>query len=160
MGETMRSYVNEQLLTGERVQYKAETHWAIYMSAYFWTAMFVVGMLSAPPVGVIFIPFIAIAGIRAAVVRATTELGITDRRVIAKFGFIARYTYEKHLDRLEGINYDQSIMGRMLGYGTIRIGGMGGNPIPVPFISNPELFKRALNQAIESQVSSGSRRNV
>jgi uncharacterized membrane protein YdbT with pleckstrin-like domain len=49
--------------------------------------------------------------------------------VIYKRGFIKRYTAEMNMDKVESVDVNQSIMGRLLGYGSIEIRGTGGQGI-------------------------------
>lgn len=58
-------------------------------------------------------------------IRWITEFAVTNRRVIYKRGFIWRQTEEMNMDKVETVDVDQSILGRILGYGTIRILGTG-----------------------------------
>jgi len=53
----------------------------------------------------------------------TTEIVITSDRLIYKRGWIARHVEEIALNRIEGVVLDQTVMGRMLGYGRIVIAG-------------------------------------
>ena len=45
------------------------------------------------------------------------------RRIVYKRGFIRRHTVEINMDKVEGVDVDQSILGRMLNYGDITIRG-------------------------------------
>jgi uncharacterized membrane protein YdbT with pleckstrin-like domain len=56
---------------------------------------------------------------------ATTELAVTDRRVIYKTGFISRQTVEMNVDKIETVVVDQSLLGRLLDYGTVHVKGTG-----------------------------------
>ncbi|MGH7304778.1 MAG: PH domain-containing protein, partial [Candidatus Rokuibacteriota bacterium] len=56
----------------------------------------------------------------------TTELGVTNKRMIVKVGFIRRRTVELLLRQVEALSVDQSLTGRMLGYGSITLTGTGG----------------------------------
>ena len=53
-------------------------------------------------------------------IRWITEFAVTDRRVIYKRGFISRHTDEMNMDKVESVDVDQSILGRLLDYGTVR----------------------------------------
>lgn len=69
--------------------------------------------------------------------RYSNEFAITNKRIIVKTGLICRKTLELNLSKIESVNVDQSILGRMLGYGTIRIIGTGGTREEFLNISNP-----------------------
>ena len=70
--------------------------------------------------------------IEAWIARFSTELAVTTLRVIAKFGFIRRETIELNHVKVESFTIDQSVMGRILGYGTLTINGTGGIRTPIP----------------------------
>ena len=87
--------------------------------------------------------------IGALVRQSATELAITNRRLIAKYGFISRSTFEIMVNRVTGVNFDQTIGGRILGYGTILVHGAGGDVSPFDIVANPQLFQRALMDVVE-----------
>jgi uncharacterized membrane protein YdbT with pleckstrin-like domain len=69
--------------------------------------------------------------------RRSTEIAVTDRRIIYKRGWISRHTEEMNISKVETVDVDQSILGRLLGYGTIRIKGIGGSWEPLYYIAAP-----------------------
>ena len=73
----------------------------------------------------------------------TTELAFTNKRVIAKFGFISRKTIEIGLTKVESLQVDQGILGRIFNFGTLVISGAGNPQAPIPGISNPMTFRRS-----------------
>lgn len=88
--------------------------------------------------------------IAAAIRYMTTELAITDKRVIAKFGFISRNTIELNMAKIESIQVNQGILGRIFDFGSLTIAGGGIPSAPIPGISNPLAFRRAFNDAQEA----------
>jgi uncharacterized membrane protein YdbT with pleckstrin-like domain len=77
----------------------------------------------------------------------TTELAITTKRVIVKFGFIRRRTVEININKVESIQVDQEILGRMFDFGTLVIAGAGDPQAPIAGISAPMEFRRAFIEA-------------
>ena len=77
----------------------------------------------------------------------TTELAITTKRVVAKFGFISRSTVEININKVESIQVDQEILGRMFNFGTLLIGGAGNPQAPITGISSPMEFRKAFMEA-------------
>lgn len=73
-----------------------------------------------------------------------TELVVTDHRFIAKFGVISRMSFEIHLNKIEGSDLFQTAWGRILGYGTIMVRGVGTNLEPFNYIDNPSALQNAL----------------
>lgn len=89
----------------------------------------------------------------AAIRYFTTELGITNKRVIAKSGLIRRNTIEINLQRIESIRVNQGIFGRMLNYGSIVVAGAGNPHAPIAGISDPMEFRKACIETQEKESS-------
>lgn len=81
------------------------------------------------------------------VIKATTEIAITTARLIYKRGLVARYVGEMSIDRIEGVNVLQSILGRIFGYGRLMIRGMGVGEVVLPPLANPIAFRKAIEKA-------------
>jgi uncharacterized membrane protein YdbT with pleckstrin-like domain len=81
--------------------------------------------------------------------RATTELGVTNKRVIAKFGLISRRTIEQRVQKIESVRIEQGIWGRICDFGTILVHGTGGAITPIALVSDPFAFKRAIDSVID-----------
>ncbi|MEI6260849.1 MAG: PH domain-containing protein [Deltaproteobacteria bacterium] len=109
---------------GETVVYSAKLHWIIYMTAKAILTLWIA-------------PFIQ---------RATSEFAITTKRVIIKEGLIARRTLEMNLSKIETVNVDQSITGRILNYGSITIIGTGGTHEVFHNIAHPMQFRKAFQE--------------
>ena len=73
--------------------------------------------------------------------RFTTEVAVTDRRVISKTGFIRRRTVEMHMDKVESVDVDQTILGRLFNYGDITIRGTGETLEKLRMIDRPLEFR-------------------
>ena len=122
----MGSYVQDNLISGEKVVYETRLHWIVFLS--------VRGLLT------LWIwPFIEYW---------TSEFAITNKRVIVKMGLIRRQTVELNLQRVESVSVDQTIMGRILGYGTITIIGTGGTREPFRRIAHPLEFRKAVEEQL------------
>ena len=76
--------------------------------------------------------------------RLTTETDVTDRRVVHKTGFIKRRTFEMALDKIESVDVDQSILGRLLNYGDVTILGVGEGKQRISTIASPLAFRNAI----------------
>jgi hypothetical protein len=90
-----------------------------------------------------------ISAINALIYYLTTEFAITDKRVIVKIGWIKRDTWELNVNRVTSLNVDQSVMGRFLDYGDIRVVGMGGSSAPIRSVVNPLQFRRIILTEVE-----------
>ena len=149
------SYLDDHLLAGEHIIYRARLHWIIFATS---LVVIALGIVLAIVLGVYASDYwyagAALAGIGLltaigpAVRYASSEFAVTDKRVVAKLGFIERESLETLLSKIEAIGVDQGIVGRMLGFGTITITGTGGTEESFPRIADPLEFRRQ----IQSQV--------
>lgn len=81
------------------------------------------------------------------VIKATTEIAVTTSRIIYKRGLVARYVGEMSVDRIEGVNVLQSVLGRIFNYGRIMIRGMGVGEVILPPLEDPIKFRKAIEKA-------------
>jgi hypothetical protein len=79
----------------------------------------------------------------------TSELVITDRRVLIKVGFIRRRTFEMFISKIESVAVYQSMLGRLFNYGTVEIRGTGGSSESFATIAAPLPFRDAI-QLVQS----------
>ena len=107
------SYIDESLIEGETILHRARVSW--------WSQSGFVLLGVVLLVVVVGLFFLIYAWIQV----RSTEIAITNRRVIAKFGFVSRHTVEINLEKVEALRVDQGFLGRMLNYGTIHITGAG-----------------------------------
>ena len=89
--------------------------------------------------------------IRSFIRKSTTEYVLTTRRIVAKWGLVARNTYELSLDRVEGAYVRQTVVGRLLNYGTVFIRGTGGSTVAFVLVRKPITFRMALAEALENR---------
>jgi uncharacterized membrane protein YdbT with pleckstrin-like domain len=135
------SYIDDSLVEGERVLHSARISW--------WSqfGMIVLGLLLLLVVIGLF--FLIAAWIRV----RSTEVAITNRRVIAKFGFIRRHTVEINLEKVEALRVEQGFFGRMLNFGTIFISGAGTSVAPIVDIADPLVFRRKFMEATNRPIN-------
>lgn len=86
----------------------------------------------------------------------TTELAITTKRVIVKHGFIRRRTVEININKVESIQVDQEVLGRMFNFGTLVIAGAGDPQAPIAGISSPMAFRKAFIEAQDQAKGGGA----
>lgn len=143
-------YVDENLVANERVVRMGKIHWGIYIPGAIWCGL---GLLllgtDAAPVGVIFFLVGALLLSRAFLYSISTELAVTDKRVIAKFGLMRRQTIELLHSKVEGLTVDQGILGRVLNFGTVVVNGTGSGRTPIRGISEPLEFRKSTLAEIE-----------
>ena len=148
-------YVERVLQPGERVIYITSLHWLIYSRAIvllvlaagclvgsvFVVADWVNLILALRAAGALLALLALIHWASALIRRTSTELAITDRRVIYKSGILRRHTIEINRSKVETVGVDQSILGRIMGYGTVVVRGTGGSFEPIPMIGEPLTFR-------------------
>lgn len=131
----MASYIEGALIKDEKIIYTGNVSlWSL-------APLIALGILTIG-IGIGFI-FWIIAFIRY----KTTELAFTNKRVIAKFGFISRHTVELNINKVESIQVNQGILGRIFNFGTLVISGAGNPQAPIPGISEPMKFRRAFMES-------------
>ena len=145
-------YIQRVLQPGEAVIHEARLHLLIFLPAVFLLLIALALLIaSAQFTGDISLGFKAAAAMfgllafaswaRAAIRRATTELAVTDRRVIYKSGLLARHTLEMNRSKVESVDVDQTLLARLLGFGTITVRGTGGSLEPIRLVSDPLSFR-------------------
>ncbi len=144
------SYVEDNLMSGEKIIKTAKIHWMIYLipALLIWIVLpflfSITGGLGA--IGTIIVLLLIVT---ASMTRRTTELALTNKRVITKHGWISRKTEELKLSQVESLSVDQGILGRMFNYGTVVVRGTGLAGIPLSRIAKPQEFRKLVNEEIE-----------
>ena len=147
-------YVRRVLQPGETIVYATKLHWLIYIHA-IWPAIACLVLAVAAiatsdnynltlALGIAAALFALLAlweALRKFIRRATTELAVTDHRVIYKSGLLSRHTIEMNRDKVESVDVDQSLLGRIFGYGTVVVRGTGGSLEPLRNIGDPLTFR-------------------
>ena len=149
------SYLKQVLQPGETVLAESKPHWKVYLNFFFMVALaLALAVAACFASSELQVPVLIAAGIiaaigllsgaGAAIHRATTELAVTDHRVIYKTGIFSRHTVEMNRTKIESVDVEQSIGGRIFGYGTIILRGTGGTLEPIRGIANPLGFRSAI----------------
>lgn len=147
------SYLRKALMSGEQARVEARLHWVNYMSAYILLTLGVV-MLA---LGVVFVPcllgaaLLLVWGLVAWMKSNSTQMLITNKRVIYKDGIIGTHTEEIRNVKVESIEITQPIMGRFLGYATIHFSGTGNSDVYFPAIADPWNIKNRAEQIISGE---------
>lgn len=156
-------------MAGEQILYEAEPHWVSLLIPLLFMLIGVIILLSTFVADRVsqFLPFVtpnflttgglscfvaATMSFIWAIIRFyTSEFAVTNKKVIAKRGFISRSTQELLLDRVEGIAVQQGVLGRLLGYGTIIVTGTGTARAFFSNIANPLEFQQQLQDQLFAQ---------
>lgn len=152
------SYTRSVLQPGETILKMGRLHWTIYLQSVvyllagaiafavmqaFWPEQQAAAMIVAALFGLL----VLVSFIHAWFIRWITEFAVTNRRVIYKVGFINRRTIEMNMDKVQSVEVEQSIAGRLLGYGTINVMGVGsdeGSVIRMRRIGDPIGLRSAI----------------
>jgi uncharacterized membrane protein YdbT with pleckstrin-like domain len=122
----MGKYIDNNLIKDEYIVYETNYHWILYFNH--------------------LISSIITLGIYPYLVSKFSEFGITNKRLIIKTGILSRRTLELNLSKIESVNVNQSILGRILGYGSIGVIGTGGTKEYFVSIKNPLEFRRKFQE--------------
>ena len=132
----MASYIEGALIKDEKVIYTGHVSlWSLAPLIFF-------GFI-----GLAFFGLGLILWIIAFIWYKTTEMAFTNKRVIAKFGFISRQTIELNISKVESIQVNQGILGRIFNFGTLIVSGAGNPQAPIPGISDPMAFRRSFMES-------------
>jgi uncharacterized membrane protein YdbT with pleckstrin-like domain len=167
-------YVSKHLSGDETIVHTARLHWAVFLSTLLvglltvliFGGSIVMGTGAGGTVGE-SLPFGALlAGlpalmfvaslVNAAAVWISTEMAVTNRRVIGKTGLISRTSVDLRLRKLESVQLEQSIVGRILGYGTVVFIGSGGSENRFAFVADPEGTRAQVTDAVEAAETAAS----
>lgn len=122
----MGSYVEGNLLRDEEVKYETTYHWIIFFTLKSILTLFISPILQ----------------------RWSDEFVITNKRVVIKQGLFSRKTFEMNLSKIESVNVDQSVWGRLFGFGSISIIGTGGTRETFNDIRKPLEFRRHFQELV------------
>ena len=143
---------------GERLIGKARQHWAVFITPtvpflfsvltifyafrldqgflllFLSAAFFLMGVLELAKVSVKFF---------------TTDLALTNRRIVAHTGLLKRIQIEILLDQIESITVSQPLLGRVFDYGSVVIVGAGGTRQSIPSLKKPEIIRKAIYKQLQ-----------
>lgn len=140
-------YIEDSLLPGETVVARVRCHWIVFAKA---IAILIAGFAIFAyqhTAGAIVVVIGLLAAIPPLVTFSTSEFGVTSKRVVIKIGFVKRRSLELLLRQIEAISIDQTIMGRLFGYGSITLSGTGGVHEVFHDIAKPLQFRRDIQAA-------------
>ena len=168
------SYVKRNLMSGETVVAAAKLHWIIFLRTAVLFLISIVllscsGLFAEPNTtdqeiadlvviavwalriaGFGFLLLALGAGAKPLIRHLTSEYAVTNKRVLVKVGLIRRDSLELLLSKVEAIRVNQSVLGRLLGYGTLVITGTGGSANAYHGIASPLRFRRQVQEQIGS----------
>ncbi len=111
---------------GERVLYRARLHWTIFVYPSSLLTLFVLPLVRW----------------------WTSEAVVTTRRIVMSTGWVRRYTFEMPVTRFESIRVEQTLLARVLGFGSVLVVGVRGGHQLFTHMARPLAFRRAAEQAV------------
>lgn len=164
-------YIEQNLVPDETVLYKTRLHWIVLIRPLVVAALlgsiglvFVIGGYEASGKdrsygGMIFLGSLLLIGaaisIGGGLIRKnSTEVALSNRRVLIKTGFVSRKTIEVSLAKVESVGVTESFFGRMCGYGDVTVRGTGGTTESFTRIAHPEELSHHLQGQI-GQIKTG-----
>lgn len=152
----MKTYIEHVIGEGETVEYQANiSRWSLLGSGISALCLVLISTIPSFFGGTetgfftVVVLFFALSVIgRALIAYYCTEMALTNRRFIAKVGFIRRDTIEINLNRIESIQINQGIFGRIFNYGTIIMAGTGTSHAPIGGIDDPLIFRKKFDEII------------
>ena len=154
------SYVDRILQQGEQRLHSGRIHWIVYLPSLtvclaalvFWLLALEREPGAVTTLWLLLAALCAVAGLLwlgwTWFDTWTTEIEVTDRRIIYKRGFIRRETQEMNMDKVESVGVDQSVLGRILDYGVIVLRGTGAGDRdvfkPLKWIADPLEFRNRI----------------
>lgn len=162
-------YLSNTLLAGEKIVFNTRPHWVVYgpcflavfITLLFWDQSAKLASLNFIIAGKPLFEWAYMGLILAAIYLAlqgwvryiSSEYGVTNKRVIMKTGLVQRNAFDTFLVRIEGIKVDQSILGRILNYGTILVVGTGGTQDAFYAVPNPLHFRRIVQEQMDREMT-------
>jgi uncharacterized membrane protein YdbT with pleckstrin-like domain len=141
----------------EEIAARKRLHWVIFLGPLLLALVSLVAVLAGLYTGH---PWIQIAGGGVLVIAAiwaaptlvlylSTEFAVTNKRLIRKEGALRHSSRELHLSKIESVHVEQSLAGRMLGYGSMIVSGTGGLNHVFERIPHPLRFREAIQRQLE-----------
>ena len=163
--EEKMSYIEKGLLPGEHIVYSGKLHWFIFLPAIFWLIVAVVLCVISQQnqffsiASAVVALYALYAIMKAIIIRWTTELGVTNKRIIFKKGVIRRDTMELTHGKIESIREEQGIIDRIFDRGSLVFEGTGGGKEYLKNIDAPLTFKKNAQFAADQAGTSGGMAN-
>ena len=154
------SYVDSNLLEGEFVTFRTRLHWLLFLGPVLLTVVILLPvawfLASGTWSSYVWLPLgLALLILLATFIkRQSSDFAVTNKRIMMKVGVFRTRSIELLLSKVEAIAVDQSLLGRMFGYGNIVVTGSGGTKEPFSQIQAPLSFRRAVQSVTDKQIAS------
>ena len=144
-------YIANNLMTNEQIIYEAKLHSIVYLLPVLVILLSFVLFATIPSGATAIIVFgiVIICAIWCVEIHGGRQFVLTSKRVIVKKGIIERKVNELMLRKCEGIQVQQSVLGRILNYGTLLV-TTGEATNHYKMIKNPFKFSTCINEQIDA----------
>ncbi len=145
-------YVTENLMPGEHVVHRTHFHWIIFFGAIVMTSLglsIFTGGAELVGLAAFFLLMGVVSAIGHAIELQVSEFAVTDRRILAKTGLLRRTSLDLNLAKVESVQVEQDIVGRLLDYGTLVVTGTGGTREKFKYIADPLAFRMHVQEQAE-----------
>ena len=150
--DSLGPYSRSTLAPNETPFYKTSLHWIIFVRFGFFALLvflfvampFAIALqaVTGSELGWFALPLPVLFLVPPTLAFASSELVITDRRVLIKTGIVRRQTLEMFISKIESVGVDQGFFGRMFDYGSVLVRGTGGFEQAFEAIAAPLEFRR------------------
>lgn len=133
----------------EGIVYQARLHWVIFVWPVVFFAIVATLGLTYPSLqqpSLLLGSFIAMWGASTWMLYYFSSLTIKTNQLIIRTGFFVRKTIDMPLNKIESVDIRQSILGTLLGYGSLELIGVGGTRELVNYLSKPLTCRRTIEQ--------------
>lgn len=172
----MANYIDSTLMKNETVLFQTKPHWIIFLRPALLLLLTIFLFIFGPNIAALNYPInptlptyalVACATLLLTIIFAitayinyqTSEYGITTKRVLMKVGFIRRISLEIYFQKIESVKVHQTVLGRICGYGSIIISGVGGSKDPFNNIPEPLFFRSKVQEQVEKMTENGNTLN-
>ncbi len=144
------SYIDSNLIAGERVVYRTRLHWSVFVLPILFVVVILVPLaawlVASGRQDVLWAPVVlaVLAIIPPIIKRQSSDFAVTNKRVMMKVGVFTTRSVELLLGKIEAISVDQTVGGRIFGYGNIVVTGSGGTREAFSQIQGPLEFRKAV----------------
>jgi uncharacterized membrane protein YdbT with pleckstrin-like domain len=145
-------YIANNLMKEERLILQTRIHWIVFLTPAILTFPTLMLLTNSARSGGTFAFILTLATallwVNSILKYFTAEFAVTNKRIIAKKGLVSTSTNEILVSKIEAVNIEQSILGRILGYGSVIVTGSGGTKEPFYNIKNPTVFRNCVQEQV------------
>jgi membrane protein YdbS with pleckstrin-like domain len=148
-------YIEQSLGRNETLLYKARFHWLYCAAAWAVLILIIIFVIWIIFYAAAWAEWVLLSGcmigllilLRSMIPIWTTEIAVTNHRLIVKRGWLSRSTDELQLKAIEQVNFQQGFLGRLFDFGSVDVHGTGVDDLRIPAVAGPLGFLKAIEDA-------------